>query len=229
MRSSRWHAAGNVYLLTDAPLDADAVRDAVGDADGILQVLAAHEDEVEIVIWNPDGSRAEMSGNGTRIAARWLADRTGASTVRVLVGPRTVVARVDGDRIEQQLGPVQVLGREEVDGFEVTLVDVGNPHAVVVGDPGQLPEIGPRLETHERFPDRTNVQVVRVEAPGLVTARVWERGVGETQSSGSSAVAVAAATTGDGRTIVRFPGGDLEVEIADGEATLTGPVERVAG
>jgi diaminopimelate epimerase len=192
-------------------------------------VVAVHENEVEIVIWNPDGSQAEMSGNGTRIAARWLADRTGASTVRVRVGPRTVVTRIDGDRIEQELGPVRVLGREEIDGFDVTLVDVGNPHAVVVGDPGTLPAIGPRLETHARFPDRTNVQVVRIEAPGLVTARVWERGVGETRSSGSSAVAVAAATTGDGRTVVRFPGGDLEVEISDGEATLTGPVERVAG
>ncbi len=73
------------------------------------------------------------------------------------------------------------------------------------------------------------MQVVRVDAPGQVTARVWERGVGETQSSGTSAVAIAAATTGEGTTVVRFPGGKLEVEIAGGRATLTGPVERVAG
>ena len=78
------------------------------------------------------------------------------------------------------------------------VVDVGNPHAVVIGDPDDLARIGPLLETHERFPNRTNVQVARVDGPGEVTARVWERGVGETQSSGTSAVAVAAATHGEG-------------------------------
>ena len=88
-------------------------------------------------------------------------------------------------------------------------VDVGNPHAVVVGDPDDLPRIGPLLETHPRFPQRTNVQVARVDAPGRVTARVWERGVGETSASGTSAVAVAAATHGDGDVVVSFPGGDL--------------------
>ena len=170
-----------------------------------------------------------MSGNGTRIAARWLADRTGASTVRVVVGPRTVIARVGATGIAQDLGEVRVVGCETVGGYDVTLVDVGNPHAVVICRSGEVGTIGPALETHPRFPERTNVQVVRVEGPGRVTARVWERGVGETQSSGTSAVAIAAATTGEGRTVVRFPGGELTVEIAGGKATLIGPVERVAG
>jgi diaminopimelate epimerase len=98
---------------------------------------------------------------------------------------------------------------------------------VVAGDPNDIPLIGPLLETHPRFPDRTNVQVVRVEDAGKVTARVWERGVGETQSSGTSAVAVAAATHGDGAVVVTFPGGPLLVVLRDGRATLTGPVERV--
>lgn len=192
-------------------------------------MLRTNDDWLEIVIWNPDGSRAEMSGNGTRIAARWLTDHTGATTVRVVVGSRTVIAHMrDGD-VLQELGDVRVTGREDIDGYEVTIVDVGNPHAVVLADLDELPTIGARLETHPRFPERTNVQVVRVDGPGEVTARVWERGVGETQSSGSSAVAIAAATTGEGRTIVHFPGGDLVVEISDGRATLEGPVERVAG
>ena len=94
------------------------------------------------------------------------------------------------------------------------VVDVGNPHAVVIGDPDDLPRIGPLLETHPRFPNRTNVQVARVDGPGEVTARVWERGVGETQSSGTSAVAVAAATHGDGDVLVHFPGGDLRVRLS---------------
>jgi diaminopimelate epimerase len=72
------------------------------------------------------------------------------------------------------------------------------------------------------------VQVARIDGPGEVTARVWERGVGETASSGTSAVAVAAATHGKGTVVVRFPGGDLTVRLEDGRATLIGPVERVA-
>jgi diaminopimelate epimerase len=119
-----------------------------------------------------------------------------------------------------------VVARECVAGLEVAVVDVGNPHAVVEGDPGDIALIGPLLETHPRFPNRTNVQVVRVDGPGEVTARVWERGVGETTASGSSAVAVAAATHGDGDVLVHFPGGDLHVTLRDGRATLTGPAER---
>src|SRR5205823_3754530 len=116
---------------------------------------------------------------------------------------------------------------ERVAGLEVTSVSVGNPHAVVVGDPDDIGLIGPLLETHPRFPNRTNVQVVRIDGPGEVTARVWERGVGETTASGSSAVAVAAATHGDGEVLVHFPGGDLRVRLADGRATLSGPAERL--
>ena len=168
-----------------------------------------------------------MSGNGTRIAARWLADRTSATTVRVRVGPREIVARIRESDVEQEMGSVRLLGRERIAGLDVTVVDVGNPHAVVVGDPNDLPLIGPLLETHPRFPNRTNVQVARVDAPGEVTARVWERGVGETKSSGTSAVAVAAALQEEGGTLVHFPGGDLRVEIAGGLATLAGPVERI--
>jgi 8-oxo-dGTP pyrophosphatase MutT (NUDIX family) len=74
---------------------------------------------------------------------------------------------------------------------------------------------------------RTNVQVARVDGPGEVTARVWERGVGETLSSGTSAVAVAAATHGAGDVVVHFPGGDLRVRLASGRATLVGPAERL--
>jgi diaminopimelate epimerase len=200
------------------------VREVVGGADGILEVA----DDGEVTIWNPDGSRAEMSGNGTRIAARWLADRTGADVVRLRVSSRTVVARMlGGDEVEQDLGDVRIGALESVDGIEVVPVDVGNPHAVVLGDPNTLPELGPRLETHPRFPNRTNVQVARVDAPGEVTARVWERGVGETSASGTSAVAVAAATHGEGDVLVHFPGGDLHVRLEGGRAYLRGPAAPV--
>ena len=105
-----------------------------------------------------------------------------------------------GRLVEQDLGTFKVGRPELVEGIRLTTVDVGNPHAVVDGDPHDLPRIGPLLETHARFPQRTNVQVARYAGDEL-EARVWERGAGETASSGSSAVAVAAAfgaTEGDG-------------------------------
>ena len=189
-------------------------------------MLSVEGDDVTIGIVNPDGSRAEMSGNGTRIAAAWLMSRTGSAEARVHVGPRIVDVRRTADGLyESELGPLEVGEPEIVDGVELIPVSVGNPHAVVVGDPSLIAEVGPRLEAHPRFPGRTNVQVVRVERPGEVTARVWERGVGETAASGTSAVAVAAATHRDGEVVVHFPGGDLRVRLAGGRAWLTGPAE----
>jgi diaminopimelate epimerase len=232
MTFSRWRAAGNEYLLAEraevGTLTPERVQAEVGGSDGILEVVAVAGTLAEIVIWNPDGSTAELSGNGTRIVAGWLADQIEADEVTVRVGGRDVVARIlPSGEIEQDVGKVEVYERERVAGLQVIPVSVGNPHAVVVGDPDDLPLIGPLLETHPRFPDRTNVQVAHVDAPGAVTARVWERGVGETRSSGTSAVAVAAATHGEGDVVVSFPGGDLTVRLEDGSARLTGPVERV--
>ena len=187
-------------------------------------MLAADGDEISIGIVNPDGSRAEMSGNGTRIAAAWLMARTGAPQALVHVGPRTVcVRRTANGLYESEFEAVEVSEPEVVDGIELTRVSVGNPHAVVLGDPNEIGTLGPRLEKHPRFPERTNVQVARVDAPGEVTARVWERGVGETEASGTSAVAVAAATHRDGDVVVHFPGGDLKVRLAASHAWLTGP------
>jgi diaminopimelate epimerase len=229
MTSSRWNAQGNIYLITEESLTPDRVRAEVGDNDGIIEVFRAGDDWVEIAIWNPDGSRAEMSGNGTRIAARWLAERTGAEQVTVRVGPKEVRARLLANGlVEQDLGEVSVGEPEEVSGIPLVAVDVGNPHAVVEGDPAELPRIGPLLEVHERFPRRTNVQVARTVGDDVIEARVWERGAGETASSGSSAVAIAAAF-GISPVTVRFPGGDLDVRFEGGRAYLTGPAVCTEG
>jgi len=232
MPSSTWRALGNTYILVEPrreQLDANEARELSRETDGVVEVLAVTGDRLDVLIWNPDGSLAELSGNGTRIAAAWLAERTGARDVSVAVGERVTSAQVlDDGLIAQELGEVSVGSAEELAGVVFVPVSVGNPHAVVVGDPADITRLGPLLETHDRFPNRTNVQVARVDGPGEVTARVWERGVGETESSGTSAVAVAAATHADGDVLVHFPGGDLHVRLECGRATLVGRAERVS-
>jgi diaminopimelate epimerase len=223
MTSSTWHAHGNVYLVAES--DEYTMEPGL---DGAVRVLRIDGDDVHVAIVNPDGSLAEMSGNGTRIVGAWLMERNGSGEARVHVGPRVVQVRRVGERLyESDMGEIEVGAEETVEGVTFTPVVVGNPHAVVVDDPERLPEIGPLLETHPHFPNRTNVQIARRDGPGEVTARVWERGVGETTASGSSAVAVAAATHGEGEVVVHFPGGDLRVRLHDGRATLIGPAERV--
>jgi len=219
MTSSLWHAHGNAYLVADGDYEMAG--------DGALEVERVEGDDIWITIRNPDGSVAEMSGNGTRIAGAWLIERTGSDVARVHVADRLVEVRRSGDLYESDMGEIEIFPPEHVAGADLTRVVVGNPHAVVVGDPGDIVAIGPALETHPHFPNRTNVQVARIDGPGEVTARVWERGVGETSASGSSAVAVAAATHGEGEVLVHFPGGDLRVRLHGGRATLIGPAERV--
>jgi diaminopimelate epimerase len=248
MKLSKWHGLGNDYLLVEreglaAPLTAEQVRRicdyhfGVG-SDGILEVVSADGDRAEVVIWNPDGSTAELSGNGTRIAARWLARRGGANEVRITVGPREVAARMrDGAEVETDMGAVEVGEPEticvECEQVELTPVSVGNPHAVIRRDPerAELLRLGPLVETHERFPERTNVQLVRVDSPHELTVGVWERGAGETLSSGTSAVAVSAAAAANGwcesPVTVHLAGGDLLVELSGGEARLTGPAQEI--
>ena len=249
MKLSKWHALGNDYLLAEPaespePFTPDRVRRlcdyhyGVG-SDGLLEVLSVAGPHAEIRIWNPDGSTAELSGNGVRIVAAWLARATGAERVTLTVGPRQVEAIVRNDgNIELDVGRVEVGETETLDlgdeRVEFTPVSVGNPHAVVRREPerGELRRLGPRIERHARFPDRTNVQLVRVDGAHDITVGVWERGAGETLSSGTSAVSTAAAAVANGwcesPVHVHLPGGDLLVELTpDGGARLTGPAVEI--
>ena len=249
MTFSKWHGLGNDYLLVERaelafPLTPERVRRlcdyhfGVG-SDGIVEVTSANGDTAEVVIWNPDGSTAELSGNGTRIAARWLARRGGSSEVRIHVGPREVVAVMQGGKqVTMDMGLVEVGEPETIDvagePVELVPVSVGNPHAVIRREPerGELLRLGPLVETHRRFPERTNVQFMRIDGPGAVTVGVWERGAGETLSSGTSAVAVAGAAVRHGwcesPVTVHLAGGDLRVELDERfNARLTGPAEEI--
>jgi diaminopimelate epimerase len=243
VRFSKWHALGNSYVVVEGRLDPELarricdVRYGVG-SDGAVEVVSADGARAEIAIWNPDGSRAEFSGNGSRIAAAWLAQRADASSVTVSVAGRDYPATARGGAVAMAVGDVEVgetetieLGGERV---ELTAVSVGNPHAVVRGpvERDVLLRLGPQLEAHARFPDRTNVQLVRVDGVNELTALVWERGAGETTASGSSAVAAASAAIVNGwcesPVTVRMPGGALTVELdAEARVTLVGPAEAI--
>jgi len=249
MRLSKWQALGNDYLLVEQaeladPLTPDRVRRlcdyhyGVG-SDGLLEIVAADATHADVRIWNPDGTTAELSGNGVRIVVAWLAERSGTDHVTVRVGEREVdgLVRSDG-QIELDVGRVEVGESETLDlgdeRVEFTPVSVGNPHAVVrrEPEPGEVLRLGPRIERHSRFPERTNVQLVRVDGPHDLTVGVWERGAGETLSSGTSSVAAAAAAVTnnwcESPVHVHLPGGDLLVQLDEkGRARLTGPAEEI--
>ena len=250
MRFSKWHALGNAYLLVERAeleraLSATSVATlcdyhfGVG-SDGIVEIVSAEGPEAELLIWNPDGTTAELSGNGARIAARWLARRAGADTVRLRVQGRTLSARMKGGtNVELDIGRVEVGAPEplEVAGstLEVTPVSVGNPHAVIRldFDENDVRFYGPLVERHPRFPHGTNVQLVRVRGRDELEIGVWERGAGATLSSGTSAVAAAAAASANGWcgrsvTVVVPSAGDLLVELdRDAKARLTGPAQEI--
>ena len=220
-------------------------------SDGVLEPVPSAVATAGLRIWNPDGSEAEKSGNGLRIFARYLVDHRGAPTDLTIEVPSGVVrCTVDDDAVTVEMGeatlvpheipcreplldtPIDVLGAT----LRVTAVGMGNPHCVAFfdGDLDALPwrAWGAALERDGRFPNRTNVQFAAVRSRSLVEARVWERGAGETQASGSSACAVAVAARALGytepRIEVRMPGGALHVEVhAERRVTLRGPVEEV--
>jgi diaminopimelate epimerase len=245
---SKWHALGNAYIVVERdptnPLNAARVTRicnvAVGiGSDGIVEVVERNGTRAEVVIWNPDGSVAEMSGNGVRIAARWLAARADQREVVILTSGREVHARMLWEpEAEIDVGRVEIGADEQIGAAGRTLVmtpvSVGNPHAVVRLDGAtraDLLELGPALERHPRFPNRTNVQLVEPIGVNHLRVLVWERGAGETPSSGSSATAAAAVAVERGWCLspvtVDLPGGELTVTLAGDLATLLGPAEEI--
>ena len=210
-------------------------------------------------IFNPDGSEAEKSGNGLRIFARYLRDRgrvMGTERFRVETPGGAVECSVseDGRRVEVEMGkavfdaaavPVrgergEVLNRRlaTADGRDVeySAVTVGNPHCVVAVDEAReadARDLGPLLENHPAFPNRTNVQLVEVVGPRRIRIEIWERGAGYTLASGTSSCAAAAVCCRLGRArspvTVEMPGGEIEVTVReDFSLRMEGAVTAVA-
>ena len=208
-------------------------------------------------ILNPDGSEAEKSGNGLRIFARHLRDAGdvgpeafevstlgGRVTCRVLSGGREVevaMGRVSFDSREIPIqGPPREVLRERlvVDDrtLEFSAATLGNPHCVLICDEVSEAEtrwLGPRIENDSRFPNRTNVQFMRVVDRANLELRIWERGAGYTLASGTSSCAAAAVARRlglcDASLTAHMPGGELALEIgSDFSVSLRGPVVKVA-
>ena len=221
---------GPINLSTDDIVELCDRRFGVG-GDGVLVVTRG--DPVRMEYWNADGSAAEMCGNGLRCIARYAYDRGWARdrnfSVATPVGERRVRVIDDGD-VEVELGPTRVTGHSDFDGERLHLIDVGNPHAVVVvDDPARIDvgTVGARIGTDAQFPNGTNVEFIRV-ADGEVTMRVWERGSGETSACGTGMVAAAFVATKtdklEGSIPVNVSGGRGYVEFRDGVGWLRGPV-----
>jgi diaminopimelate epimerase len=278
VRLTKYHGLGNDFLvvldeLNDAPVVAgpDVARRlcdrhrGVG-ADGLIHgarpapVAAAHDDddtdavELDVVmhLFNADGSRAELSGNGIRcmaqavVDARWhdaAADpgpftiAAGTDTgVRTLVVERTeqraeVLVRVDMG--EARPGPALPASVSELLTDRHATVDMGNPHLVVLVDDPTVVDLTHRggwLEA--QFEHGANVEFIAVTAPDQLTLAVWERGAGITQACGTGAAAAAHVARGWGltgdRVVVRMPGGDAEVRLDGDDITLIGPSVRIA-
>lgn len=228
-------------------------------SDGILLRTASGAADVGLRIFNPDGSEAEKSGNGLRIFAKYLWERGGLrkSPLRIETkgGVVEAVCHFAAGRVDQvtvEMGratfrapeiPMHGPDRDVVgvplqvgrDFLTVTCVSVGNPHCVVFAerlDDDEVRRLGPQIESHPAFPNRTNVQFARVLGRDRVEIRIWERGAGWTLASGSSSCAVAAAAVrnrlADGQVTVLSPGGELGVEVrADWSIRLRGPVAEV--
>jgi diaminopimelate epimerase len=223
-------------------------------SDGLLAFDLA---KMSVRIFNPDGSEAQKSGNGLRISAAHAVLEHGAgdefelhtvgraNQVRVLArNGAEIICELDIGRPSFRAADLPARfdgepGRVKLDTpvgrVEAMLVSVGNPHCVVFGEPvtrERCLELGPYLENHAAFPERTNVQLFEVIDRGRARVEIWERGAGYTLASGTSASAVAAACMRedlvDDRVRIQMPGGELEVRRAtSGNLIQSGPARRV--
>ncbi len=243
------------FKLTRANIRLICSRNLGLGSDGIALRSRAPGADARMRIFNPDGSEAQKSGNGARIFALYLHryGLPGRKLYRIQTAGGLIQARIGSAAITVDMGvatfksralpmrgPAREATRERlrVGGRNLTFtgVSVGNPHAVFFMpnlDPGLLRKLGPLIENHAMFPERTNVQFARAISKSAVKAIIWERGAGETMASGSSACAVAAA----GRRLgflaqearVIMPGGTLAIGISpDWQITMRGPATEVA-
>jgi diaminopimelate epimerase len=253
------HAFGNDFLLvesravkgaSDLPAVARAVcaRHVGIGADGLI-VYATNPAGASMRLLNADGSRSEVSGNGVRCLAAWLASQRGVPMpgrqapieIQTEAGNKRLelLAYADGRyTFRAAMGTPEQVERQRIDvrgtTVEAVTMRVGNPQCVVLGEVTgeRLHTLAAALAVHPHFPEGTNVELAQVEAPGRVRILIWERGVGPTEASGTGACAAAVAAIqfgGAARDVdIASPGGVQRVEWTDEGLFLTGWAELVA-
>ncbi len=230
-------------------------------ADGLILILPSSKADLRMRIFNFDGSEAQMCGNGIRCFAKYAYENKLVSkikfTVETLAGiitPELIFKDKEISGIKVDMGIPKLKRREiPMEGedsptvvnetlkinskyiFKITCVSMGNPHCIIfVNDVQSIPvdEIGPKIENHPLFPEKTNVEFIQVLNKQEINFRVWERGVGETLACGTGACASLVASVLNKKTnrqaLIHLPGGDLDIQWAnDGYVYMTGPAELV--
>lgn len=256
----KYHALGNDYIVIDPNKSTITLTEknirllchrnfGIG-SDGILYGPffndSSMSERMSLRIFNPDGSEAEKSGNGIRMFARYLVDqhyvtekefslKTAGGTVQVELLDKT------GHQIKVDMGTAAFTAVNEQilihnKALQITSLSIGNPHCVILCDnlsTDAVLELGPVLENHSRFPNRTNVQFLKVIDRRTIQIEIWERGAGYTLASGSSSCAAASTAYKlglvDHEVNVLMPGGVIQVAIRqDGHVFMTGPVSAVS-
>lgn len=263
----KYHGLGNDYLVYDPnknemklnPSNVQLMcnRNFGVGADGVLEGPVISEDRISMVVWNPDGSIAEKSGNGVRIFAKYLKDAGYVQkkdfTIYSSGGEAAIhYLNEEGTRLKASMGrasfwssdvPVEGPRREIINEtmvfgripYPVTCLSVGNPHCVILMDEiskDLVCRIGKYSESARQFPEKINTQIMKVLDRTHIQTEVYERGAGYTLASGSGCCAAAAAAyrlgLTDPKMVVQMPGGTLEIEIDEqGVVHMTGDVGYV--
>lgn len=215
-------------------------------ADGTLVLCSSENAAFTMIIFNADGGEAEMCGNGIRCAARYYFEKVNGTSIDFSIETAAGIRKVRylGDDIAINMGMPRFLsGLSESIGEELSIddqkiifyrVSMGNPHCVVfrhVFTDTMVRTLGPAIENHERFPDRTNVEFADIVSRNTIKIRVWERGVGETEACGTGAAAVFAAAFRlnlvDSSAKLILEGGVLDFEYSGGDIVMRGGAEYV--
>tara|TARA_R110002033_G_scaffold38863_8_gene78478 strand:+ start:5561 stop:6403 length:843 start_codon:yes stop_codon:yes gene_type:complete len=251
----KMHGLGNDFVVVDARAHDVAITPALAQALGDrhrgvgfdqLAVIGNGAGDAHLTFYNSDGSLSAACGNATRCIARYLMDESGAKTLHLTTDRGDLAARDMGDGITSvnmghpQLDWDEIPLAHEMDTLELpidgapTATGMGNPHCTFFVDDAEavdLADLGPRIEHHPLYPQRTNVQVAQITGPDRIRMRVWERGVGLTLASGSSSCATAVAAARRGLTgrdvVIDLDGGQLRVEWRDDGVWMTGATMHV--
>jgi len=251
----KMHGLGNDFVVVDAREQglqvSAALAQALGDRHrGVgfdqLAVITKGAADAHLTFYNADGSLSAACGNATCCIARYLMDETGADALHLTTDRGDLEARDMGDGITSvnmghpQLDWAEIPLAHQMDTLELpidgapTATGMGNPHCTFFVEDAEavdLPELGPRIEHHPLYPQRTNVQVAQITGPDRIRMRVWERGVGPTLASGSSSCATAVAAARRGLTgrdvVIDLDGGQLRVEWRDDGVWMTGATMHV--